>query len=65
MIQQVPLSRIDAEDPRMLKWVYVMAFDGGVGSKVVYRLAFCHWLRGYRSSIECDTLFINNKWSKR
>ena len=46
MRPQVAVSRLDPEDPRMLKWVYVMACHGGGGSKVVYGSTFFRWLRG-------------------
>ena len=40
MRQQVAMSRIDADDPRILRWVYVMSHHGGGCSKVVYGLVF-------------------------
>ena len=40
MRAQVNVRRLDPEYPRMLRWVYVTAFHGGVGPKVVYGLSF-------------------------
>ena len=42
MRPQVTMSRLDPEDPRMLRWVYIMAHHGGEGPKVVYGTAFFH-----------------------
>ena len=36
MRPQVVVSRLDVEDTRILRWVYVMAHHDGGGSKVVY-----------------------------
>ena len=52
MRPQVNVSRLDPEDPRMLRWVYVMAHVGGEGHKFVYKSAFFHWLRGQLLMIE-------------
>ena len=52
MRSQVSMSRLDAEEPRMLRWVYVMARHGGRGSKVVYKTVFFHWLRNQLLMIE-------------
>ena len=45
MRPQVAVSRLYAEDPRILRWVYVMARHGGGGSKVFYGSVFFHRLR--------------------
>ena len=42
MRPQVVVRRLDAEDPRMLRWVYVMARHDGGGSKVIYGSVFFH-----------------------
>ena len=42
MRPQVSMRRLDPEDPRMLRWVYIMAHHGGGGLKVVYRASFFH-----------------------
>ena len=44
MRPQVVLSRLDAEDAKMVRWLNVMAHHGGVGSKIVYRSVFFCWL---------------------
>ena len=49
---QVTVSRLDPEDPRMLRWVYIMAHHGDRGPKVVYGSAFFRWLRGKLLMIE-------------
>ena len=46
MRPQVAVSRLDPEDPRMLRWVYVMALHGGGGPKAIYGASFFRWLRG-------------------
>ena len=46
MRPQVNMSRLENKDPRILRWVYVMACHGGGGPKVVYGSAFFRWLRG-------------------
>ena len=52
MRPRVTVSRLDPEDPRMLRWVYIMARHGGGGPKVVYRTNLFHWLRGQLLMIE-------------
>ena len=49
-LERVPLMRhlvslriIDAEDPRVIRWVNVMAHHGGGGLKVTYGSVFFHW----------------------
>ena len=39
------MSRMDAKDPRMIRWVYFMACHGVGGSKLVYGFIFFRWLR--------------------
>ena len=39
MRPQVTVRKLDPEDPRMLRWVYIMACHGGRGPKVVYGVA--------------------------
>ena len=46
------VSRLEPEDPRMLRWVYIMARHGDRGPKVVYGSAFFRWLRGKLLMIE-------------
>ena len=46
------LGRIDAEDPKMVRWVLIMARHGGGGSKVTYGLVFFFWLRSQLLMIE-------------
>ena len=47
MIPQVPLSRIDVEDPQMSIWVEAMALHGGGGGpRVSYGAVFFFLLRG-------------------
>ena len=52
MRPQVTMSRLDPEDPRMLRWVYIITRHGGGGPKVVYRSAFFRWLRGQSLMVE-------------
>ena len=40
MRPQVNMSRLENKDPRILRWVYVMAHHGGEGPKVFYGAAF-------------------------
>ena len=49
----VPLTRLDAEDPRMSQWVEAMArHGGGGGPRVEYGVVFFHWLRGQTLMVE-------------
>ena len=52
MRPQVVMRKLYIEDPRMLRWIYVMAHHGGRGSKVVYESLFFHWLRNQLLMIE-------------
>ena len=52
MRPQVIVRILDPEDPRMLRWVYIMAHHGGGGPKVVYGTYFFCWLRGQLLMIE-------------
>ena len=40
MRPQVTTSRLEPEDLRVLRWVYIMAYHGVGGTKVVYRSSF-------------------------
>ena len=49
-LERVPLMRhlvslrmLDADDPRVIRWVNVMAHHGGGGLKVTYGSLFFHW----------------------
>ena len=53
MRPQVTVSRLDPEDPRMLRWVYIMARHGG--PKVFYGTSFLHWVRDQLLMIEYYT----------
>ena len=49
----MPLSRIDAEDPRMTRWVEAMERHGGGGEpRVAYGAVFFCWLRGQLMMVE-------------
>ena len=52
MRHQVTVSRLDPKDPRIRRWVYVMAHHGGGGPKFFYDSAFFLWLRGQLLMIE-------------
>ena len=52
MRPQVPVSRLDPEDPRILRWVLVMGLYGGRGPKVVYGSTFFRWIWGQLVMIE-------------
>ena len=52
MIPQVAMRRLDVEDPRMLKWVYIMDHHEGMASKVVCGLVLVCWLRNQLLMIE-------------
>ena len=52
MRPQVVMRKLDTEDPRMLRWVCVMACHGGGGSKVIYISIFFLWLRNQLLMIE-------------
>ena len=52
MRPHVTMSRLDPEDPRILRWVYIMARHGGEGHKFVYESAFFHWMRGQLLMVE-------------
>ena len=41
---QVAFTKLREQDPHMLRWVEVMAFHGGGGSKVKYGDSFFRWL---------------------
>ena len=45
-------SRLEPEDPRMLKWVYIMVRHGCRGPKVIYGSTLFCWLRGQLLMIE-------------
>ena len=45
MRPQVAMSRLYPEDPRMLRWVYVITRHSGGVSQVVYGSTFFCWLR--------------------
>ena len=52
MRQQVTITILDPEDPRMLAWVTVMPHLGGGGPKVSYGSGFFRWFRNQLLMVE-------------
>ena len=52
MRPQVIFTEIRARNPRMLRWVEIMAYTGGGRAKVKFEAAFFCWLRDQILMIE-------------